>query len=38
MSNDRHVKFSRLSLLAILCLVAVVAAPIVMDVTKLDGA
>ena len=38
MSNDNRTKFSRLSLLAVLCLVAVVAAPIVMDVDKLDGA
>ena len=38
MGNDNHMKFSRLSLLAVLCLVAAVVAPIVMDIDKLDGA
>ena len=37
MGNDSRMKFSRLSLLTVLCLVAVVA-PIVMDIDKLDGA
>jgi hypothetical protein len=37
MSNNGHIKFSRSSLLAVLCLVVVVAAPIVMHVDRLDA-
>ena len=37
MSNDRHIRFSRLNLLVVLCLVAVAAVPLVVDVTKLDA-
>lgn len=37
MSSDKYVKYSRLGLLAVLCLIAVAAAPIVMDVANLDG-
>jgi len=37
MNNDGHIRFSRSSLLAVLCLVVVVAAPIVMYVDRLDA-
>jgi len=38
MSTFRNFKFSRAGLLAVLCIAAAVAAPIVMQIDKLDGA
>jgi|GEM_PF-2118670 len=38
MNDDKRGRFSWLNVLAVLCVVAIAAGPLVVDVTRLDGA